>query len=254
MNRFALPAAIVAGLLASTISLVAQRAPVTPPTGVPRDILALACAPTVTHGPTASPLRVTGGQDAVSRIIYGPGDLIAINAGTANGIRVGQEFFVRRIQTDRNYEPTGVDVMTVHTAGWVRVYAVDDMMSLVTVTYACDAIQPGDYLEPFALPQRVVPSPNKPAAQRGNYARVLSGVDLRSTFGRGDFFTINRGLQDGIRPGAQFVVYRDKQEAGNFLFELGEAVAVKVGDGVSTLRVTESRDAFREGDYVAERK
>jgi hypothetical protein len=50
------------------------------------------------------------------------------------------------------------------------------------------------------------------------------------------------------------VVYRDKKEAKNFLFELGEAVAVNVGAGVSTLQVTLSRDAFRAGDYVAERK
>jgi len=254
MSRFALPAAILAGLLASTVGLTAQRAPVTPQTGLSPDILALACAPTGAHAQPASSLRVTGGQDAFTRRNYGPGDLVTINAGTSNGIRVGQEFFVRRTQTDRDYEISGVVPMIVHTAGWVRVWAVEDDMSLVTVTHACDAIEVGDYLDPFALPDAVVPNPNKPKAERDNYARVMAGVDLRSTFGRGDFFTINRGTQDGITPGAQFVVYRDKKEAKNFLFELGEAVAVKVGDGVSTLQVTLSRDAFREGDYVAARK
>ena len=127
-------------------------------------------------------------------------------------------------------------------------------MSLLTVTHACDAIEVGDYLEPFELPDTIVPNQSKAKPERGNYARVMAGVDLRSTFGRGDFFTINRGTQDGIKPGAQFVVYRDKKESQNFLFELGEAVAVNVGDRVSTLRVTLSRDAFREGDYVGERK
>jgi hypothetical protein len=38
------------------------------------------------------------------------------------------------------------------------------------------------------------------------------------------------------------------------LVELGEAIAVEVGPGVSTLRATVSRDAFRSGDYVALRK
>ena len=127
-------------------------------------------------------------------------------------------------------------------------------MSLATITHACDSIEVGDYLEPFALPDAVVPNPNKPKAQRDNYARVMSAADLRSTFGRGDFFLINRGTQEGITPGAQFVIYRDKKEGSNFLFELGEAVAVKVGEHVSTLQVTLSRDAFYEGDYVAERK
>jgi len=254
MSRLALAAAVIAGLLASTVALRAQRAPASPQTGLPPDILALACAPAGAHGQPDSALRVTGGQDAFTRRNYGPGDLITINAGTANGIRVGQEFFVRRIQTDRDYEISGVAPTTIHTAGWVRVWAVEDGMSLVTVTHACDAIEVGDYLDPFRLPEAVVPNANKPKAARDHYARVMSGVDLRSTFGRGDFFTINRGTQDGIKAGAQFVVYRDKKEAKNFLFELGEAVAVNVGAGVSTLQVTLSRDAFRAGDYVAERK
>jgi hypothetical protein len=254
MSRFGCPTAILAGLLASTITVTAQRAPATPHTGLPADILALACAPAGTQGQPDTPLRITGGQDGVTRWSYAPGDLLTLNAGANNGIRVGQEFFVRRVNAGRNYDSNGKGPMMVQTAGWVRVWAVEDTMSLLTVTHACDSIEVGDYLEPFKLPDAVVPNPNKPKAERGNYAKVMPGIDLRTQFGRGDFFTINRGTADGIRPGAQFVVYRDKKENQNFLFELGEAVAVNVGDGVSTLRVTLSRDAFREGDYVAERK
>jgi hypothetical protein len=254
MSRFACPAAIVAGLLTSTISLTAQRAPTTPQTGLSPDILALACAPVGAQGRSDTPLRITGGQDSVTRDNYTPGDLLTLNAGAVNGIRVGQEFFVRRHASGRAYEPNGLPATMVQTAGWVRVWAVDETMSLLTVTHACDAIQVGDYLEPFKLPDAVVPNPNKPKAERENFASVVAGFDLRSTFGRGDFFTINRGAEAGIKPGAQFVVYRDKKENQNFLFELGEAVAVSVGDHVATLRVTMSRDALREGDYVAERK
>jgi len=57
-----------------------------------------------------------------------------------------------------------------------------------------------------------------------------------------------------VRVGAQFVVYRNKGEAQNFLFELGDAVAVNVGQNFTTLQVTLARDAFQEGDLVAERK
>jgi hypothetical protein len=206
------------------------------------------------HGEPATPLRITGGQDAVTRRIYAPGDLVTVNAGTANGIKVGQEFFVRRLKTDRGAAANASEPVLVHTAGWIRVYAVDDAMSLATVTHACDALEVGDYLEPFTPPVAVVPASTKAAPQRGNYARVLAGADRRSTFGRGDFFTINRGTKDGVVPGSQFVVYRDKKEANNFLFELGEAVAVTVSDGAATLRVTVSRDAFIAGDYVGERK
>jgi len=254
MSRFARPTAILVGLLTSTSPLFAQRAPTTPATGLSPDTLALACAPAGVTGQTATPLRITGGQDASTRRNYTTGDLVTMNAGATNGIRVGQEFFVRRLQANRNYESDAPGPTVAYTAAWVRVWAVEETMSLLTVTHACDAIEVGDYLEPFKLPDPVVPNPNTPKPERGNYARVMAGADLRSTFGRGDFFTINRGTQDGIKPGAQFVIYRDKKESQNFLFELGEAVAVSVGDHVSTLRATLSRDAFREGDYVAERK
>ena len=47
------------------------------------------------------------------------------------------------------------------------------------------------------------------------------------------------------------MIYRDNLTWGNFLFELGEAVAVDVGPESSTLQATMSRDAFLVGDYVA---
>jgi hypothetical protein len=253
MSRYVRPAAVLTALLASTVPAAAQRGPAPAQTGLTADILALACAPASRFEQPDTPLRVTGGQDAFTRSIYAPGDLVTINAGSANGITIGQEFFVRRMQESR-FRQSNTDPVTVRTAGWLRVYAVDDTMSLATVTHACDSIEVGDFLEPFALPQPVVANVEKPKPERDHYARVMAGNDRRSIFGRGDFFTIDRGSSEGLRVGAQFVIYRDKREAANFLYELGEAVAVNVGPQVSTLEVTLARDAFQEGDYVAERK
>jgi hypothetical protein len=253
MIQFVRPAAVLTALLASTVPAAAQRGPSPAQTGLTADILALACAPGSRFEPPDTPLRVTGGQDAFSRRNYAPGDLVTVNAGAMNGITVGQEFFVRRMQESR-FRQSPADPVVVRTAGWLRIYAVDDTMSLATVTHACDSIEVGDFLEPFALPQPVVANAEKPAPERDHYARVMAGSDRRSIFGRGDFFTINRGSSEGLRVGAQFVIYRDKHEATNFLYELGEAVAVNVGPQVSTLEVTLARDALQEGDYVAERK
>jgi hypothetical protein len=65
---------------------------------------------------------------------------------------------------------------------------------------------------------------------------------------------VDRGSNQGVTPGAQFVIYRDKELDENFLYELGEAVAVDVKADTSTLLVTVSRDALEAGDYVAQRK
>jgi len=253
MSRFVWPAAFLSTLVASTALVTAQRAPAMAQTGLPAEVLGLVCAPTAVTDEPPMPLRVTGGQDVSTRRNYAPGDFVTINAGARNGMTVGQEYFVRRTEKDRTFKSDD-GPMTIRTAGWVRVYAVDDELSLATVTYACDAIEVGDYLETFKLPEAIVPNPDKPKAERDHYARVLGGNDLRSSFGRGDYLTINRGSSEGVKVGAQFVVYRDKHESKNFLFELGEAVAVTVGPKVSTLLITLSRDEFHEGDYVAERK
>ena len=202
-----------------------------------------------------TPIRIMGGQDSFVRRIYRPGDLVTINAGTDNGIEIGQEYYVRRVQ------PAGRGVMTrenpgvIHTAGWVRIYAVEDRnMALATITHACDTIESGDYLEPLAMPEVPVASVAKAKTQHGNYGRILLGTDRRSSFGVGDFLIVDRGSDHGVMPGMRFVVYRDKQQTGNFLYELGEVVAVDVKAETSTVKVTMSRDALSAGDYVAMRK
>jgi hypothetical protein len=248
-------ALVAAGLLAATGPAAAQHGPSPSPSTLAPDVLALACAPTMVYEAPATPIRIMGGQDSFVRRIYRPGDLVTINAGTDNGIEIGQEYYVRRVQ------PSGRGVMTrenpgvIHTAGWIRIWAVEDRtMALATITHACDSIESGDYLEPFTMPDVPVASLAKGKTQHGNYGRILLGTDRRSSFGQGDFLIIDRGSDHGVMPGMRLVVYRDKQQSGNFLYELGEVVAVDVKSETSTVKVTTSRDALSAGDYVAMRK
>ena len=241
-----------AGLIAPAAPAAAQRGPAPATTGLPAGVLALACAPSLAYEAPPMPLRVTGGQDSFVRLIYAPGDLVTINAGTEHGIVVGQEFFVRRLVTERRASVSQETPAAVRTTGWIRVYAVDDTLSLATVTHACDTIDVGDYLEPLVLPVPVAAAEILPA-QRDNYGRVVMGNDRRRSFGQGDFLTIDRGSDHGVSTGTRFVLYRDKLMAENFLFELGDAVAVDVQPASSTIHVTKSLDAIREGDYVAMR-
>lgn len=242
----------VAALSAAT--LAAQRGPAPAVTGLPADVTALACAPSIAYEVPPMPLRITGGQDSFVRITYAPGDLITINAGTRNGIEVGQEFFTRRLLSDPRQRISRRTPATVRTSGWIRVYAVDDTMSLATITHACDTIDVNDYLEPLVLPQAVLPSADRPKAQRENYGRVLVGQDRRSSFGKDDFFVVDRGSDHGVSVGTQFVIYRDKRVDENFLFEMAEAFAVEVKPESATLRITKANDAVRAGDYVAMRR
>jgi hypothetical protein len=245
---------IAMGLLAATSPARAQRGPAPTSVRLSPEVLSLACAPGAALEPPPTPLRITGGQDSFARRIYGPGDLVTINAGTKNGIEVGQEYYVRRLQVDRR-EPLSRDhPATIRTTGWIKVYAVDDDMSLVTVTHACDTIEVGDYIEPFKLPVVPTISKDRPKPQRDHYGKVLVGTDRRTNFGKGDYFVINRGSDHGVEVGAQFVLYRDKKQAENFLYAIGEAVATDVKPEMSTVQVTVSLDTIQSGDYVALRR
>jgi len=251
--RLTAGALLAAGLLAAAPA-AAQRGPAAQASHLAPELLSLACSPSGALGPPPMPLRVTGGQDSFVRRIYAPGDLVTINAGSKNGIEVGQEYYTRRLQTARREPITRETPATIHTSGWIRVYAVDDDMSLATVSHSCDTIEIGDYLERFVLPTVPTISKDRPKAQRDHYGRVLVGSDRRTSFAKGDYFVVNRGSDHGVEMGSQFVLYRDKKQAENFLFEIGEAVAVAVGPEITTVQVTVSLDSIEEGDYVALRR
>jgi hypothetical protein len=258
-------------LAAGPATAAAQRAPAPASLNLPPDVISLACAPTLAFEAPPVPIRVTGGQDSDIRRDFAPGDLITINAGTDNGIDVGQQYYTRRAMPIQKQAIGRDNPATIRTSGWVRIYAVDRRMSLATIVHACDAVELDDYLEPFALPAPTPLAADRPPAQRGNYGRVLVGNDNRTAFGRGDYFIVDRGSDHGVSVGTQFVIYRDHQRRErmlfgrdaatpgdaiwrNFLFELGEAVAVDVAPDRSTLRVTLSRDAFLAGDWVTPRR
>ncbi len=245
---------ITVGLLAATTPARAQRGPSATSPHLSPEVLSLACSPSAALEPPPMPLRVTGGQDSFVRRIYAPGDLITINAGKNNGIEVGQEYYARRLQVDRRTAISRDTPATIRTTGWIKVYAVDDEMSLATISHACDTIEIGDYLEPFKLPVVPTISKDRPKPQRDHYGKVQVGTDRRTSFGKGDYFVINRGSDHGVELGSQFVLYRDKKQAENFLYLIGEAVATEVKAEQSTVLVTVSLDAIESGDYVALRR
>ena len=245
---------VAAAVVGGVFPVLAQRAPAPDPVKLPPAVLSLACAPKLTFEAPPTPIRVTGSQESFVHRSFAPGDLITINAGSNNGIEPGQEYYTRRAVPIERRSISRDNPATIRTTAWIRIWAVDDEMSLATITHACTGIELGDYLEPFVLPQEPAISALRPKAQRGNYGRLLTGNDNRTIFGRGDYFLVDRGSDHGVSRGANFVIYRDNRQPQNFLFELGEAVAVEVMPEWSALRITKSYDAFRSGDYVALRK
>jgi len=262
---------VSAALLAAGGPLLAQTGPAPSATHLDAELIALACSPTLTFTAPVPSLLITGGQDASTRYVFRPADLITINGGSDNGIEVGQQYYVRRVEAPRGSGISRATPATIQTTGWVRVYAVDETMALATISHACDTIEIGDYLEPFTVPHATTPDANPPKAQRGNYGHILIGSDRRTLFAKNDFFTIDRGSDHGVTVGARFIIYRDKRRmetaklpvtrelpatitTPEFLYELGEAVVVDVKPEIATLQAMSARSGFMSGDFAAIRK
>jgi len=238
-------------VLVMTVAGLAQP----PPATLSQLELAVACAPPPTFDLPGEPLRIIGTQDAVPRSEYGERDLLVVNGGTAAGVQLGQQFYVRRANRfglDESGRRRGS-----RTGGWIRVVAVNASTAIATFEHLCNDVVRGDYLEPFVAP--VVP----PGADRDeapgepdftSMGMIVSGNEDRSEMGAGDFVLIDRGSEQGMVPGARLALFRDIGVAGMPLAALGEAVVISTSMTMSLTRITRSRDAVRSGDYIAPRR
>ncbi len=216
--------------------------------------LAVACAPPPTYeAPASSALRILGSQDAIPRSVFGDRDLLVIGGGTATGVQLGQQFFVRRaISYGMSRAPHGA-----RTLGWLRVVAVNETTAIAIVDHVCNAIATADYLEPFIEP--VVSAdferdqtPGQP--DFSNLGHIVAGNEDRATIGAGDFALIDWGQAQGLEPGARFAIYRDIGIHGMPLASVGEGVVISTSRAMALTRVTRARDAVYSGDYIALRK
>ena len=219
--------------------------------------VSVACAPppVLSLEPSDAP-RISGSQDTVTRSTFGTPELLVINAGSARGLQINQQFFVRRLfrtaETLHDKVPH-----TVLTAGWVRIVAVNAAMAIASPDHVCSDIREGDYLEAFAAPPLPPGDITVPVTQGEldfkNYSRVLYGTDQKTSAGATDYVMIDHGADRNISVGSHFGIWRDLQATALPLTAIGEATAVAVGPSMSLLLLTKARDAVFANDVVVPR-
>jgi hypothetical protein len=242
--------------------------------------IAVACGPQATTAtvPSDAP-RIAGMQGTSPRSLYGPRDIVVVDAGSSQGIQLGQRFFVRRNEISHDAAGPGPRVgsgwkgfvrrnMTsrggaaaapqiVVTSGWMHIVAVDDHVAIGSIDVACDGVLQGDYLEPYVEP--VTPADAGRTDSSGTLdfstpAHVLFGDHGRWTAGVGDMMVADIGQSQGATPGMRFAVYRDMHQGGLPLAAVGEAIIVSVGSDTSLLRLTRATDVVETGDLLIPRK
>jgi hypothetical protein len=216
-----------------------------------RDVAAeLACgARAVLEKPTST-IRVVKSNDTEKQLM-GPGEAIIINAGTDHGIKVGDEFFVRRVIQDRfTAKSAGQQTISIHTAGWVRIVDVGTTAAVAKLTRTCDGVQIDDYLEPFALPVMATQNDTKGEPDYARPGHVILGDDRRQMGAEGSLMVFDRGTDHGVKPGHTLTIFRNTI-AGGPVLKVAQAMVVVADPEMSLIRILKSSESVYVGDLVA---
>jgi hypothetical protein len=218
---------------------------------------AVACAPPPSFdGPPPRPLHILGSQDTVQRALLGPRDLLVVDGGTEAGLQLGQQFFVRRMNTFGTARGAHASAGTT-TAGWISIVAVNGSTAIASVDHACGPLLEMDFLVPFVAPVLPAGADRDEAPGQPDFmalGRIVTGGGERVATAPGDFVLIDQGSDQGVIPGARFALFRDVGPKGTPLASVGEAIVISTGTSMSLTRITRARDVVYGGDYVAPRK
>ncbi|MGH9412063.1 MAG: hypothetical protein ACRD1V_21715 [Vicinamibacterales bacterium] len=221
--------------------------------GPDADLLqAIACAPAVLPAAPVTAARVIGGIED-GQMMFGPGDHLLVNAGSRDGLHPGQQFFVKRTLQQHPYALTdaGFRLVGIHTSGWITIEDTREHVSTAIVTHACDGVLDGDYLEPFTEP--ALPPPPSPAGtpDYSRPAHILMADEQRQTGFPGMLMLIDRGSQQGVRPGQTLTIFRTAAGGAGPAVDVGRATVLQAGPATALVRIDASIGAVYVGDLTA---
>jgi len=222
----------IVAVLGWSVPAFAQPAP---ETSASRDRLQMACAPMSLPAAPNQALRVLGGYQR-GRLLFGPDEALIVNAGANQGVRQGQEYYVRRVVHDRFTRWTlGYQPISIHTAGRVRIVDVQPDVSVAAVTQACDGVMYGDYLEPFVDP--VLPPGASVIGQPDfeHSARIALGDERRWSG----------------QPTPMMAYYGPTLRGRGPSVRVGTARVLSVQPRTALIRIESSREAVYVGDFAA---
>jgi hypothetical protein len=232
--------------LASAQTTIIASAPPPMPVVGPR----LTCAPSTLLLPPETQVRVIAGQEP-GHWLFGERDAVVVNAGTSQGVRAGQEYYIRRIVHDP-YTPwtSTMKQYSIHTAGVLTIVEARDGVSIATITEMCDGVMEGDYLEPFVRPA----APSAADEGKPDYSapgRIVMGDERAQTGSAGSLMIVNQGSDQGLHPGQALTIYRPTLSGAGPVLQIGDAHVISVQPLTAVVRVGNTRDAVYVGDLVA---
>jgi hypothetical protein len=254
------------------------------------DNTAMYCSGTVTNDKIPQDSYIISGEQSVDKVAFVVGQLVYINRGSAQGVKVGDEFLVMRPVKDDLKEvwfKGQLELMRAMGQTWadlgrLKVLHVGDKVSTAEVASSCDYIQRGDIILPFQ--ERPAPplkqnaemvDPFAPAT--GKTGMVVSSKYFGQASGTNSIVYVNLGATQGVRVGSYLRVFRNQGRGVSTIYQnknteyklfgfgstpvayewpglpreiLGEGIVLRVSGNTATLMLTAVRHEIYHGDYV----
>lgn len=177
----------------------------------------LSCGGYIEYEPNYNGFEVVGGEQEQEKRVYGMGDVVFINAGSQQGLKVGQEFQVVRPRgkfTTKLTRKSGWLGVYTQEVGRLRVTVVKDGVSVAQVTNSCELILLGDLLR--GVSNRVSPPAMAEAGELDRFAdpsgkqrgRIVLAREAREMISRSHIVYIDLGTEDNLKEGDRLTVYR----------------------------------------------
>jgi len=258
-KHFSRPGGLAALLLAFLSALIPVEAQTAPdavnrtqnasaaalPTPLPAALeTELNCAGYIEYEPNYSGFEVVGAEQEQEQATFSVGNLVFINAGSQQGVKVGQEFQVvrprGRFKTKLTRKSGWLGVYT-QEIGRLRVTVVKDRMSVAQVANSCEVILLGDLLR--SVPNRVSPPAGDETAELDRFAdptgkqngRIVLAREMREMISRQQIVYIDLGTEDNLKEGDRLTVYRPAG-TGNIVRSRDEEVAPSANYGFESER------------------
>lgn len=267
--------------------------------GVPAGLAAQAPAPPerqmyCTGISTIRPVKfenyVISGEESEIQLVYSQGQKVFINRGAQQGVKVGDQFLVSRVESDfipypwfKGQQDLARMMGTfVADVGRIRVVAVQQKTATAEVTLACDYLQRGDGVEPFV--ERPAP-PYKANAKLDLYAppsnkpkgTLVFSDQYGQLLGVGRIAYVDLGTLQGVKVGDYLRVFRYQGEHQETVYNyphtaysefglgstpqpyiwsdlprdiLGEGLVLRVSPTAATVLITASHRQIFMGDFV----
>ncbi|MCU0239740.1 MAG: hypothetical protein MUC29_09875 [Pyrinomonadaceae bacterium] len=175
----------------------------------------LYCAGFIQTAQVNTNLEIVGGQEEQEKYNYVSGDYVYINAGTSQGVKVGDEYSVIRPKGKFKtaLSSKGSLGIFVQEVGSLEVVNVKEQVSVAVIRNSCEAMYLGDLLQPTQ--KRVSPTVKQNATfnqfsdTNGKATgKIVMARDGQEMVTRDQIVYVDLGAEDNIKVGDYLTVYR----------------------------------------------